>query len=1231
MLKKLQLLLFVSIAAVNIANAQVGQGALKGKIIDKETNEPVPFANVAVFLNGNQISGATTDFDGVFFVKPLPPGKYEVKATYVGYQPAGISGVVVKADQTSYQDIKISQGVQLSEFEYVEYEVPLINKNGGSDATVTREEIAKMPGRSAESVAITVGGVYSADGERGSVRGTRSDATDTYIDGVKVRGSANIPQSAIEQVSVLLGGVPAQYGDITGGVISITTRGAASTYFGGLEIVSSQFTDKFGYNLLGFNASGPLLQKTNPVDSSKSPFLGFFLSGELKYDKDARPSAIGAYKIKDDVLADIQANPLRSSGTTGGTYQNAEFLTKNDFEHVASRQNSQYKGATIQGKIDVNTSKTTNLTFGGTYDYVNRRLYDFDNSLFNSYSNGLALENTWRVYARFTQRFGNEASNSSESASTIKNAYYSIQLDYSKEKNKYQDFNHKDNLFDYGHVGKFTSKYVPNTSPGTATVNVNGEQYTYTGYIQNNFEQVSYDFQPGVANPLLSNYTKNYYDLNSGLDPLLYAKNSEQIKQGGGLLNGYLPRNTNAGGIYNLWTVAGAPYNFFSVNDNGMFRIRTTGSADIKNHAILVGFEYEQRDDRGFSVNQPVNLWQLGTKLVNNHIEQLDTSKATVVWEASVPTIYYERLNASPGDYKGGDAQSFFDYNVRKSLGLNPDGTDYVDFNSYAPGQYSLSYFSADELLQNNYVTYFGYDHAGNRSTNKSSFADYFDSKDEYNNLKREIGAFQPIYLAGYIQDKFDWEDLKFNVGLRVDRFDANQKVLKDPFVFFDTKKVSEVGGTHPSNIGSDYVMYVSDINNPSVNNIVGYRDGSVWYNAEGVEIVNSTVLQTSTGIAPWLVDPKATTAQTQLKASAFKDYDPQINFMPRVAFSFPISDEALFFAHYDVLTQRPNTASRLDITDYMFIKSRSSNILQNPNLKPQKTIDYELGFQQVLNRSSSIKISAFYKELRNMIQVVQIRDAFPQTYTTYGNIDFGTVKGLTLAYDLRQTGNVSLRASYTLQFADGTGSSASSGYNLATTAVGNIRTALPLSYDRRHAFTASLDYRYGEGKDYNGPVWFNRQIFANTGVNIQGNGGSGTPYTAQNTITPTAFVSGSSGLMKGSLNGSRLPFSFRVNLRVDKDINLKWGGSEGSQAKQTSLNLYVLIMNALNSKNIMNVYRATGNADDDGYLSAPQFQNQITSQVNAQSFVDLYAMKMAVPGYYSLPRMIRLGVIMNF
>ena len=37
----------------------------------------------------------------------------------------------------------------------------------------------------------------------------------------------------------MTGGVPANFGDATGGIISVTTRGASRTYFGGFEVVSS--------------------------------------------------------------------------------------------------------------------------------------------------------------------------------------------------------------------------------------------------------------------------------------------------------------------------------------------------------------------------------------------------------------------------------------------------------------------------------------------------------------------------------------------------------------------------------------------------------------------------------------------------------------------------------------------------------------------------------------------------------------------------------------------------------------------------------------------------------------------------------------------------------------------------------------------------------------------------------------------------------------------------------
>ena len=191
---------------------------------------------------------------------------------------------------------------------------------------------------------------------------------------------------------------------------------------------------------------------------------------------------------------------------------------------------------------------------------------------------------------------------------------------------------------------------------------------------------------------------------------------------------------------------------------------------------------------------------------------------------------------------------------------------------------------------------------------------------------------------------------------------------------------------------------------------------------------------------------------------------------MPRISFSFNISDEAVFFAHYDVLTQRPSGRTSSRRIDYFFIEARD-NLISNPNLRPEKTIDYELGFQQVLSKTSSLKISAYYKEMRDMIQVRNFTGAYPRPYRAFGNLDFGTVKGFTVGYDLRRTGNVRLNANYTLQFADGTGSTTQTALALINAGLPNLRSINPFTYDQRHRIVANVDYRYGSGEDYNGPI----------------------------------------------------------------------------------------------------------------------------------------------------------------
>ena len=183
-----------------------------------------------------------------------------------------------------------------------------------------------------------------------------------------------------------------------------------------------------------------------------------------------------------------------------------------------------------------------------------------------------------------------------------------------------------------------------------------------------------------------------------------------------------------------------------------------------------------------------------------------------------------------------------------------------------------------------------------------------------------------------------------------------------------------------------------------------------------------------------------------------------------------------------------------------------------------------------------------------------------------------------------------------------------------------------------------TLDYRWGEGgEDYNGPV-SNKSVkgtdktkqlywLQNTGFSLTMFGGSGTPYTASSEIYP-ALINNAS-VIEGSINGSRLPWQFRLDLRVDRDIKLAVG--KGEKARSVYMNVFFQILNLLDSKNIMGVYPATGNPDDDGYLAADEWQTQINQQLDPQAYRDMYTIALDQPGNYSLPRRIRFGLIFNF
>ena len=323
----------------------------------------------------------------------------------------------------------------------------------------------------------------------------------------------------------------------------------------------------------------------------------------------------------------------------------------------------------------------------------------------------------------------------------------------------------------------------------------------------------------------------------------------------------------------------------------------------------------------------------------NYHISELDKSNPYLISE---DTVMYDLLFDT-------EAQTTFDRNLRTSLGLNPDGTDWIDIDNLSPDQFELNMFSPEELMNggSSYIGYYGYDYTGTKKyKNKTNITDFFNNRDEYGDKTYNIGAYEPIYMAMYIQDQFSIKTLMFNIGLRVDRFDANQYVLKDPYLFRDAYTVQEVRDVYKvaNNAEDDWVVYVNQLDqtlDPENASIVAYRKGHTWYDANGAVVTDPSTVLGATG-GPILKNPIRTSMDepmpsSKVEGSAFAKYEPQWSIMPRLSFSFNVSNKSLFYAHYNIITVRP-TDLRLDPIDYLWIEkigSQRTGGINNPNLKP--------------------------------------------------------------------------------------------------------------------------------------------------------------------------------------------------------------------------------------------------------------------------------------------------------
>ena len=202
-------------------------GEIHGKVLDPDGN-PVEFGIVKA-VQGASVTGAETDAGGRFVLKPLAAGEYDVKVQGMGFGPAEVIGVRVDPGLiVRLKDVQLPSLLGVVVVERTRWEEPLFRPDDPSRIVMTTAQIKtnatrKDPVKMIASM--TPGVTKSANSDELYFRGSRAGSMAYYVDGVKVTGTnPGVPSEAINSVSVYTGGLPAKYGDVTGGVVAIDTK-----------------------------------------------------------------------------------------------------------------------------------------------------------------------------------------------------------------------------------------------------------------------------------------------------------------------------------------------------------------------------------------------------------------------------------------------------------------------------------------------------------------------------------------------------------------------------------------------------------------------------------------------------------------------------------------------------------------------------------------------------------------------------------------------------------------------------------------------------------------------------------------------------------------------------------------------------------------------------------------------------------------------------------------------
>jgi len=266
-MKALRLILLMLLFVLTSNAQNNNNGIIKGKIIDQNTKQALPYVNI-VITGAN--TGAVSDTLGLFILKDIQSGQYQLKVSFIGYQTKVVKDIQVVPNKSAYVDIELNiaittmDAVTVKAFRFENTPLKPI-----SSFSLSREEINRSPG-AAGDILRTIGmlpGVQSSGGEFSAiaVRGQGIYNNVYMVDGIPVYSLGHFE------------GNHTGFNDPNGGRFSILPPRIVQT----AEFSAGGFSSEFGRRNAAF--LGLTLKEGNPETYSIEGQIDL-MGGMLSYD-----------------------------------------------------------------------------------------------------------------------------------------------------------------------------------------------------------------------------------------------------------------------------------------------------------------------------------------------------------------------------------------------------------------------------------------------------------------------------------------------------------------------------------------------------------------------------------------------------------------------------------------------------------------------------------------------------------------------------------------------------------------------------------------------------------------------------------------------------------------------------------------------------------------------------------------------------------------------------------